>query len=154
MNRYFHNTLSAMSATAVMLAAVLTLAVPAHPLAEPARQATVAEASEVAAAPAPRKQIDVQAVQAQANEIEARAERLAAQLEQATTTGETIAHVAAFTAEVATVTALTAVLNELPDAVEAAEIATIKPAPARRAGKHKRSRQSLAMPYFSFASRS
>ena len=152
MNRHFHNTLSAMSATAVMLAAVLILAAPADPLAEPARQASVAEASNVAATPPSGKQDDVQAMQAQADQIEARAVRLAAQLEQATTTGETIAHVAGFAAEVATVTALTAMLAELPDHIESAEIA--EPVPARRTGKHKRSRQSLAMPYFSFASRS
>ncbi|MEJ7747575.1 MAG: hypothetical protein WKF61_12715, partial [Luteimonas sp.] len=121
---------------------------------QPASQASP-EASRFAAAPVRKtaaRNIETQAIQAQAAEIESRAERLAVQLETTRTTGEAIAHVAAFTAEVATVTALTAMLNELPDAVDAASTAV--PAVARPARKPNRSRQPLAMPYFSFASRS
>lgn len=152
MNRHLRNTFSAISATAVMLVATLIVAVPAQPLAEQPVAQPAEKNSTFVAAPAPRRQFDVQAVQAQADDIGARAEHLAAQLEKTETAGETIAHVAAFTAEVATVTAMTAVLEELPEAVQTTHI--VEPAQAPRVHKHKRSRQSLAMPYFSFASRS
>lgn len=159
MNRHFRNTLSAISATAVMLAAVLLVAGPARTLTVPVPSEVRLQASAVTAVPAPpRKQATVNAMQVrQANDIAIRAERLAAQLEKAKTTGETIAHVAAFTAEVATVTALAAALGDLPDEVETtgiAELAAPAATPARRTGSSKRSRQSLAMPFFSFATRS
>jgi len=152
MNRTFHNTLSAVSATAVMLTAILLVADPARQVSESEPQAFALKVPVAAPAPAFPRQIDVTVLQSSAGEIEARAERLATELEGVTTPGETIVHVAAFTAEIATLTALSAVFAELPDAVEAAEIAA--PKPVRRAATRKRSRQSLAMPYFSFASRS
>ncbi len=149
-HRHLVNTLSALTATAVMLVATLMVAAPAGTSAAPSAARNTAANPSSIATPAPRKPFDASAMQAQ--DIEARAEQLAAQLEKTRSASQAIAHVAAFTAEVATVAALTAALDELPESVETADIAT--PAPIHPTRKQKRNRQSLAMPYFSFASRS
>ncbi|MDQ3039127.1 MAG: hypothetical protein M3R16_04920 [Pseudomonadota bacterium] len=150
-HRQLGNTLSAFSITAIMLGAVLMTATPVQPSgAHPAQAGTANTA--IDAARNPVKSFDANAVQAQAHDIEARAEQLAAQLEKTRNASQAIAHVVAFTAEVATVAAITAALDEIPESVETAELAA--PTPATSTRKHKRTRQSLAMPYFSFASRS
>lgn len=151
-HRHLVNTLSALSATAVMLVATLMISSPAGISAEQSVARNSSDDASVSKVPAPRKLFDPGVVQARAHDIESRAEQLATQLEKTRSASQAIAHVAAFTAEVATVAALTAALDELPESVETAEIAV--PAPIHASRKHKRTRQSLAMPYFSFASRS
>jgi len=151
-HRHLGNTLSALSATAIMLVATLMVAAPA----QPSEAGSVARTPEIDAeaipASAARRQFAASVIQAQADDIEGRAQQLATEMDNTRSAGQAIAHVAAFAVEVATVVAMTAALDELPDAVETTDIAT--PAPAHSARKHKRNRQSLAMPYFSFASRS
>jgi len=151
-HRHLGNTLSALSATAVMLGAALMIAAPAQPsTAHPVAQAATADTHAIAA-PTRSEPFDATAMQAQAHDIHARAGQLAAQLEKTSNPSQAIAHVAAFTAEVATVAAITAALDDIPESVETADIAAPAPVPPTR--KHKRNRQSLAMPYFSFATRS
>jgi len=146
------NTLSALSATAVMLVATLMVAAPAGTSAAHSVAGNEAADASLIATPAASEPVEANLLQGQAPDIEVRAEQLAAQIEKTRSAGQAIAHVAAFTAEVATVAALTAALDKLPESMEAAEIAA--PASAQPTRKHKRTRQSLAMPYFSFASRS
>ncbi len=145
-HRHLGNTMSALSVAAVMLVATMMVAAPAQPA---ATRFVAQTATETLATSAEQRQV---ASLMQAHEIEARAQQLATEIETTRNTGEAIAYVAAFTAEVATVAALTAALDELPKSAETADIAA--PAPDHSTRKHKRNRQSLAMPYFSFASRS
>ncbi|TWI03738.1 hypothetical protein IP90_01553 [Luteimonas cucumeris] len=163
MNRKLHNTFSALSVTGVLMMAGLIAATPV-PHNDPvvAQQiATVADgnaktfagraagsqASDAAAKAAERTVARTQA-------IEAKAEALAARIDRSANLGELLGHVAGFTAEVTTEAALTAAVDELSriefNSGSTTEIRLPSPAPT---SKPRRSRPSLAMPYFSFANR-
>ena len=135
MNRKLHNTASALFASAGLLVLSLMAANPmsgagvdSRPLAEAAADSKV------------------ERVEAAARRIEARAAALEAQLANTRDASEAVAGVAAFAAEAATL----AVMAETLDAIEAAEAAPRTSTPQR---KPRRSHQSVAMPFFSFAPR-
>lgn len=135
MNRKLHNTISALVATTGLL--VLSL-IAAGPLPADATWTS----PELARVETPATHAE-----AAARDIAAQAKALEARIATSATASEAIAHVAAFTAEAATV----AVLAEAIDAA-AADIED-KPAAATARAKPRRSRQSVAMPFFSYAPR-
>lgn len=132
MNRKLHNTAFALFASAGLL--VLGL-VAANPM--PAAGPDAFPVAGTAGTGAER-------VEAAAHRVEARAAILEQQLASTRDATSAVAGVAAFAAEAATL----AVLAETLDEVEAAESA-----PAATGRKPRRSHQSVAMPFFSFAPR-
>lgn len=138
MTRKLHNTISALVATSGLL--VLSL-MAASPL--PAGPA------ETSWSPGQVVQVDAAALRAEATakHLDARAQALEAQLEASANASEAVAHVAAFTAEAATA----AMLAEAFDAAQADMES--EPAPPRARSKPRRSHQTVAMPFFSFAPR-
>ncbi|MCI4567130.1 hypothetical protein [Lysobacter sp. CFH 32150] len=135
MNRKLHNTVAALLATTGMLVLALIAASP-MPLQPAATAPAFAQAS--------ANKVD--RVEATARNIEARAKLLESRLAKTTEAADAVAQVAAFAAEAATL----AVLAETFDGGSAQAASVSKPAeqtPIRR------SRQSVAMPYFSFAPR-
>lgn len=156
MNRKLHNTFSALSVATVLMTAGLIAATPTpHDEAvviQPQAAAAIAQVRSVEsvghAAEARAKAIE-QASLARAKNIEARAEALAKELEGKKDVGEILGRVAGFTAEVATEAALNAAVEEFTS-VDTAEAHVAPPAPVR---KPRQNRRSLAMPYFSFATR-
>lgn len=167
MNRKLHNTFSALSVATVLMTAGLIAAKPAPPADQTAfqPQAVVAVAEAAPAMQAIERQaqqtqrsartaeLRAKAIernaQARAKDIEARAQALAKRLEGNKDVGEILGQVAGFTAEVATEAALNAAVEEFTS-VETTEPYVAPQAPAR---KQRHSRRSLAMPYFSFATR-
>ena len=135
MNRKLHNTASALFASAGLLVLSLMAANPTPVAGVDARP--LAEVS-----------IDskVERIEAAARRIEARAAALEGQLATTGDATEAVTGVAAFAAEAATL----AVMAETLDAIETAETA---PATGTSQRKPRRSRQSVAMPFFSFAPR-
>ncbi len=134
MNSKLHNSISALLVSGATLVLALVAANPALPEA-PAAQARVAAA--VAPLPLDAAAI-VRRAEAQALRIDARAQQV-----------ESLADVAALTAEVATAVALANALDKA-SAAEPADDAV----PHRKARKAtRRNRQALVMPYFSFAPR-
>ena len=135
MNRKLHNTASALFASAGLL--VLSL-MAANPM--PVADIDSRPLAEVSA------DSKVERVEAAARRIEARAAALEGQLATTRDTTEAVAGIAAFAAEAATL----AVMAETLDALEAGESPAREAAPRR---KPRRSHQSVAMPFFSFAPR-
>jgi len=166
MNRKLHNTFSALSVAVALMTAGLIAATPTRHAervaAQPKAAVTVAasapvvQAGDLLAQQAERprsaelraKSIE-RAALARAKNIEARAEALAKQLEGNQDVGEILGHVAGFTAQVATEAALNAAVEEFTS-VETTEPYAAPPAPT---SKPRHSRRSLAMPYFSFATK-
>lgn len=165
MNRKLHNTFSALSVATLLTTACLMAAKPIPDAGSFATQqigavladsAAVADADRLAqraeragqAAEASAKAVE-QASLARAKAIEARSETLAKQLEGEQDVGKILGHVVGFTAEVVTETALNAAIEEITSA-DTAEASVAPPTPVR---KPRQNRRSLAMPYFSFASR-
>ena len=134
MNRKLHNTTAALFASAGLL--VLGL-IAANPM---PGAATEAFAATEAAWSGPHR------AEAAAQQIEARAQVLEEELAAGHDASRAVAGVAALAAEAATL----AVMAETLDALEAGE-APARDATSRR--KPRRSRQSVAMPFFSFAPR-
>lgn len=137
MNRKLHNTAAALLATTGMLVLALIAAspMPLQSFATPApsfAQTTTTKAARVEAA---------------ADRIEARAKLLESRLTKTTEAADAVAQVAAFAAEAATV----AILAEAFDGESTT--ATSVPTPVKHTQPIRRSRQSVAMPYFSFAPR-
>lgn len=168
MNRKLHNTFSALSVATVLMTAGLIAAKPA-PRPEPAPVLPIAAVALINAAAAieSRQAERVHATEAQAKateraalarakDIELRAQALAKELQNGKKdVGEILGRVAGFTAEVATEAAFNAAIEEFAsagtaEAVEATETYVAPPAPVRKPRQHRR---SLAMPYFSFATR-
>lgn len=167
MNRKLHNTFSALSVAVALMTAGLIAATPtpgADPVAtrsQPiATVAASAPATKTSDQPVPRAdryrrsaELRAKAIEraslARAKDIEARAEALAKQLEGNKNVGDILGHVAGFTAQVATEAALNAAVEEFT-AVETTEPYAAPPAPT---SKLRQSRRSLAMPYFSFATK-
>ena len=139
MTRKLHNTISALVATSglLVLSLMATSPIPAGPAdtswSSPAHVAHLIRAAERGEAAASR--------------LDAQAQALEAQLEASVEASEAVSHVAAFTAEAAT----TAVLAEAFEVAEA-DIETER-APQRARSKPRRSHQTVAMPFFSFAPR-
>lgn len=156
MNRKLHNTFSALSVATVLMTVGLIAATPtphdeavaAQPQAV-AERATMAKVQSASRAAEVRAKTIEQASLARAKDIEARAEALAKELEGKKDVGEILGRVAGFTAEVATEAALNAAIEEFTS-VDTAEAHVAPPAPVR---KPRQNRRSLAMPYFSFATR-
>jgi|SRR5688572_17428613 len=136
MTRKLHNTISALVATSGLLVLSLMAASPMP-----------AETSW--SSPDYAVQIDASALRAEAaaKRLDAQAKALEARIEASTSASEAVAHVAAFTTEAATA----AVLAEAFKVAEAD--AESEPAPPRARTKPRRSHQSVAMPFFSFAPR-
>ena len=136
MNRKLHNTVAALLATTGMLVLALIAASP-MPLQPSAPVPALAEAATAKAA----------RTEAAARHIEARAKLLESRLTKTTEAADAVAQVAAFAAEAATVAVLAEAFDD--GSAKAANV----PTPVKRALPVRRSRQSVAMPYFSFAPR-
>ncbi len=134
MNRKLHNTASALFASAGLLVLGLIAANPMPVTGADAFAATDAGWSETDRA------------EAAARRIEARAAILEHELAASRDASRAVAGVAAFAAEAATL----AVMAETLDALEAGEAPARTSTPQR---KPRRSHQSVAMPFFSFAPR-
>jgi hypothetical protein len=155
MNRKMNNTFSALSVATVLMTAGLIAATPT-PHADPVvvqpqavERAAVVQVVDASRAAEARAKAIEQASLARAKNIEARAEALAKELEGKKDVGEILGRVAGFTAQVATEAALNAAVEEFTS-VDTAEAYVAPPAPVR---KPRQNRRSLAMPYFSFATR-
>ena len=146
MNRKLHNTVTALFATSGLL--VLSL-IAARPL--PTQETLVAPAavhaelrdSDVAAAEAAKAR-GRHAAEA-AKRIEARAAQLEARLAATKNHGEAIGEIVGFAAEAATLAAVATAFDEAQASEPAAPVVKV---PKRAGG-----RQSVAMPFFSFAPR-
>ena len=136
MTRKLHNTISALVATSGLLVLSLMAAspIPAETSWSPSGQVVEAEASTLRG-------------EAAAKRLEAQTKALDARIAASANATEALSHVAAFTAESATA----AVLAEAFDVAEADTQS--EPAPQRARSKPRRSHQSVAMPFFSFAPR-
>ena len=137
MNRKLHNTVTALFATTGLLVLGLMAANPVMQAPSPfAPQAEVASA----AIAKTRYQQDV------AKRIEARAAQMEARLAKTKDKSQALGEIAGFAAEAATIAAIAAAFDQADalDATPAAEVAK----PLRTHG-----RQSVAMPFFSFAPR-
>ncbi|UHQ19124.1 hypothetical protein LVB87_13165 [Lysobacter sp. KIS68-7] len=131
MNRKLHNTVTALFATTGLLVLGLMAANP------------------VRTAPAPlEQQVATTHVQEASKRIEARAAELQARLAQSKNGSEAIGEIAGFAAEAATLAAIAAAFDQA-DGFDAApmEAEAAKPLPRLHG------RQSVAMPFFSFAPR-
>ena len=139
MTRKLHNTISALVATSGLLVLSLMAAspIPAGPAetswSSPDHVAQVAPAADRGEAAARR--------------LDAQAQALEARLKASVDASEAVTYVAAFTAEAATA----AILAEALDVAET-EMDS-ETAPQRARSKPRRNRQSVAMPFFSFAPR-
>ena len=146
MNRKLHNTVTALFATSGLL--VLSL-IAARPL--PTQETLVAPAavhaelrdSDVAAAEAAKAR-GRHAAEA-AKRIEARAAQLEARLAATKDHGEALGEIVGFAAEAATLAAVATAFDEAQASEPAAPVVKV---PKRAGG-----RQSVAMPFFSFAPR-
>ena len=156
MNRKLHNTVTALFATSGLLVLSLMAANPA-PMAGPALLAPIAAQPAATHAPAEAKLAKIAAqgrhAAAAAKRIEARAAELQARIDQSKNGEEAVGEVFGFVAEAATLASLAAAMDgmENPEsfaAVEAADEEQAKPSRKRTVG-----RQSVAMPFFSFAPR-
>jgi hypothetical protein len=137
MTRKLHNTISALVATSGLLVLSLMAASPI-----PAEEATWSSSDHVVEAEASTIRAE-----AAAKRLDAQAKALEARIEASANASEAVVHVAAFTAEAATA----AVLAEAFDVVETN--VESRPAPPSTPSKPRRSHQSVAMPFFSFAPR-
>lgn len=134
MNRRLHNSYTAMLATGAALALGLMLASPATLNPRPEAIQFQVGAVGFSYLPAKAGVENAERVKALTRSIERRADHV-----------ETLADAAALTAEIATAAALSSSLREL----DQADAANDSPRSANKT-RH-RSRQTLAMPYFSFA---
>ncbi len=155
MNRKLHNTVTALFATSGLLVLSLMAANPAPSASEAVFAPLVQPAATHAPANAKLAKIVAEGRHAAeaAKRIEARAAQLQATLAKTKTNDQAVGEVFGFVAEAATLAALAAAMDgmENPDtfaAVDQADAAQAKPAPKRASG-----RQSVAMPFFSFAPR-
>ena len=135
MNRKLHNTVAALLATTGLLALALIAAspMPVQPGVAPTpayAQAATTEATQA---------------EAMARRIEARAEQLESRLAKTTAAADAVAQVAAFSAEAATLAVLADTFDAESTMAVDMQVEHAKPI--------RRSRQSVAMPYFSFAPR-
>ena len=136
MTRKLHNTISALVATSGLLVLSLMAASPMP-------------AESPWSSPDQVVQVDAAALRAEAaaEHLDSRAKALEARLEASANASEAVAHVAAFTAEAATAAMLAEALRVAEADIES------EPAQQRARSKPRRSRQSVAMPFFSFAPR-
>ncbi|MUV14994.1 hypothetical protein [Noviluteimonas gilva] len=155
MNRKLHNTVTALFATSGLLVLSLMAANPAPSLGEAVFSPVVATPA-APHAPADAKLAKIVAegrhAAAAAKRIEARALQLQARIDKAKDGNEKIGEVVGFVAEAATLASIAAAMDgiENPDIVANVddEVAPAKPVRKRAVG-----RQSVAMPFFSFAPR-
>ena len=134
MNRRLHNSYTAMLATGAALALGLMLASPATLNPQPEAIQVQVGALGFSYLPAKAGVDNAERAKALTRSIERRADHV-----------ETLADAAALTAEIATAAALTSSLRE----IDQADATNDSPRSANKT-RH-RSRQTLAMPYFSFA---
>ena len=134
MNRRLHNSYTAMLAAGAALALGLMLASPATLNPQPEAIQVQVGALGFSYLPAKAGVENAERVKALTRSIERRADHV-----------ETLADAAALTAEIATAAALSSSLRE----IDQADAANDSPRSANKT-RH-RSRQTLAMPYFSFA---
>lgn len=137
MNRKLHNTISALFATSGLLVLSLIAATPVSTQSAGPAQEQVAQ---VDASTLLRAETTARRMQAQTGALEV-------ELEQRANASEALAHVAAFTAEAATAAVLAEAFDEANANIQA------EPATPRTHSKPRRNRQSVAMPFFSFAPR-
>jgi hypothetical protein len=136
MNRKLHNTISALVATTGLLVLSLIAAspMPAH--------TTWSAPDQVTRVGTPALHDETVA-----RRMEAKAKVLEARIDASKSASEAIAHIAAFGAEAATAAVLAEAFDTTP-----ADIQAEPAAPTPRATP-RRSRQSVAMPFFSYAPR-
>jgi len=134
MNRRFQNSLTALLASASALALCLALAMPAPDNAQPESLAVRLGPVDATFTPSDASRSQQQNLDALTRSIERRADRV-----------ETLADAATLAAEIATATALAQAVKN------AGENDTDTEHKARTAARHRR--QTLVMPYFSFAPR-
>ena len=150
MNRKLHNSITALVATSGLLLLSLMAANPVRNAFSPIAEATVAP---VVPQPAPHvANIAAQArhAAAAAKRIEARAEQLQARMDAAKDTNAKIGEVVGFVAEATTLAAIAAAMDEAEAKDVAAVEETTQHKPTR---KRSFGRQSVSMPFFSFAPR-
>jgi hypothetical protein len=133
MNRKLHNTVTALAATTGLLVLSLMAAHPVQMTAEPF-EAEMAQARHARDA---------------AQRIESRAALLQSRLAQSRDHAEAIGEIAGFAAEAATLATIAAAFDEA-ESLDAAAETTTSAKPRKRAAA---GRQSVSMPYFSFAPR-
>ncbi|KGQ20329.1 hypothetical protein LF41_865 [Lysobacter dokdonensis DS-58] len=156
MNRKLHNTVTALFATSGLLVLSLMAANPAPSTgASVLAPIVVQPAADSAPANAKLAKLAAQGqhAAAAAKRIEARAADLEARLAKAKNGNDALGEVLGFAAEAATLATIAAAMDgvEHPDtmaAVEEADTTPSKPARKRTSG-----RQSVAMPFYSFAPR-
>ena len=151
MTRKLHNSVTALFATSGLLLLSLMAANPVRNAFSPVGEATVAP---VVAQPAPQvAKIAAQArhAAAAAQRIEARAADLQARVDSAADTNAKVGEVVGFVAEAITL----ATIAEAKDKAEAGDLAAIEETTPERKPARKRAigRQSVSMPFFSFAPR-
>ncbi|MCC8363432.1 hypothetical protein LK996_10145 [Lysobacter sp. A6] len=153
MNRKLHNSVTALVATSGLLVLSLMAANPIRSHLPGADIAPVVQ--QVPAAPAPAANVATEARHAveAAKRIEARAADLQARLAQTKNTNEAIGEIVGFAAEAATLASIAAAM----DGVETGDAAIVDADTERStntpARKRAHGRQSVAMPFFSFAPR-
>ena len=155
MNRKLHNSVTALFATTGLLVLSLMAANPIRSHLPGADVAPVVQ--QVPAAPAPTAEVAKATAEARhtaeaAKRIEARAADLELRLAQSKNTSEAIGEIVGFAAEAATLASIAAAMDgvegnaAIVDATDTERTTT----PAR---KRAHGRQSVAMPFFSFAPR-
>ena len=147
MTRKLHNSVTALFATSGLLLLSLMAANPAPPAAD------VFAAPLTVQAERPVREVAAQArhAAAAAKRIEARAELLQARVDAAKDTNTKIGEVVGFVAEATTLAAIAAAMDE----AEAKDVAAVEETTTQHKPTRKRSfgRQSVSMPFFSFAPR-
>jgi hypothetical protein len=145
MNRKLHNSILAFSATGLMLVLALMASSPVPADSDTSAPGQLLAAKSVASIDAD-VQVHLDAAEARARSIEARAAQLQADLDRSTSLGNTIASAVTFAAAVSTEAALTAAIDASGTAAEVERAAETE---QRRHARQVRS--ALAVPYFSFA---
>jgi hypothetical protein len=145
MNRKLHNSMLAFSATGLTLVFALIAASPVLP-----GQDVTTPVALAASTPAVELNAELResskAIEARAQEIDARARQLESDLDASASLGDTIASAVSFAAAVSTEAALNAAFEATADE------STRKQEAAREKRRHARQvRGTLAVPYFSFA---
>ena len=146
MTRKLHNSVTALFATSGLLLLSLMAANPAPPAADAFAAPIEVQAEQ------PVREVAAQArhAAAAAKRIEARAEQLQARMDAAKDTNAKIGEVVGFGAEATTLAAIAAAMDEAEAKDVAAVEETTEHKPTR---KRSFGRQSVSMPFFSFAPR-
>ena len=150
MTRKLHNSVTALFATSGLLLLSLMAANPAPPAADAFAAPVVTAQAEQPAQEVAKVAAQARHAAAAAKRIEARAEELQARVDAARTTNAKVGEVVGFVAEATTLAAIAAAMDEAEAKDVAAVEETTQHKPTR---KRSFGRQSVSMPFFSFAPR-